>query len=751
MYTQAHAHIALLLTIAWLAPLASAAVCALAPVWTHRLSRWPAWGSLAGIAVSTVACLLARDTAEGSNKDLNATSGGGRYYELAHFGDIHLSIEYWIDPVTIAMFLLIAIVSLCVTVYASRYLDDELTEDYIDDEAPGLAEVHRPGRYSRFFAYLSFFEFAMFGLVLAGNLFQTFVFWELVGASSYLLIGFYHERPSANFAATKAFVMNRVGDAGFIVALAILLGTTGTLRLRSWDGTPGLLEWVHTHGMTPPLVLAGLGLLLASLSKSAQFPLQTWLRDAMAGPTPVSALVHSATMVAAGIYLLARCQPLLSTEVLLIAAYLGAATTLIGGAMAVVATDLKQALADSTVSQLGYMLLAVGLAAPSLGLFHLVTHAVLKALLFLSAGSVIIACHHEQRLAALGGLRRKLPWSAGLMLVGVLSISGLAIPTFGWSDEPLALAGYYSKDAILTQSLAFGQVNPQHGLLYAVPLITASLTALSMFRLWFLVFAGDPREPELFEQAHESPRAMLAPMLLLAAGTAFIAYGGLHSHLFHWLQAGSPELHTQATAYRWPDLDVFQGAQATAGQHAFAAALTGVGLAILLFGIRWIDPQEIARVSGGVTRFLNSGWQLDACYRYAVVGPVHVLAGAVRYIDERWIDAAIQVVVDRCLAAARWDRQIEEHVINDSVRGLERWTWKLSDWARRLQNGHLRHYVMWIGVSVVVLYYGVVLLTWNARGALPRPSQGVSGTNTTWAGESLARARHKDSLISGLG
>ncbi|MED5447409.1 MAG: proton-conducting transporter membrane subunit, partial [Planctomycetota bacterium] len=357
----------------------------------------------------------------------------GQLYELARFGDLRIAIDYYIDSLTLVMFTMVTLIATCIHIFAIGYMDDEREEDHVDHEvhmADG-SHLHRPGRFYRFFAYLSLFCFSMLGLVLAGNIFMVFAFWELVGICSYLLIGFYVERHSASTAANKAFIVNRVGDFGFIIGLMILVTSFGTFSFTAYNDhagphpAPGLFDMardsqggVHvdeteqdgrvvkfqqahgSHSSIPYwlMVTAGLGIFAGCIGKSAQFPLQTWLPDAMEGPTPVSALVHSATMVAAGVYLAGRFFPVFLPEVLLTIAYTGAITLFVAATIAVVATDIKRVLAYSTISQLGYMMLAIGLGGWIAGLFHLITHAFFKSLMFLASGSVIVGCHHEQEM-----------------------------------------------------------------------------------------------------------------------------------------------------------------------------------------------------------------------------------------------------------------------------------------------------------------------------------------------------------------
>ena len=429
-----------------------------------------------------------------------------------------------------------------------------------------MGYMHADPRYPLFFAYLSLFCFSMLGLIAASNVFMIFIFWELVGLCSYLLIGFWYEEKVNSDAANKAFIVNRIGDVGMLVGLGLLWTSLGTFSfqeinqgLRDQHGdlnrvvvaggdevvalinpATHLVEKNDVTGQPRQipfwmLTLAGLGVFAGCVGKSAQFPLHVWLPDAMAGPTPVSALIHAATMVAAGVYLVGRFFPLFTGDVLLYIAYTGGITLFIAATIAIVQTDFKKVLAYSTVSQLGFMMLALGVGGWAAGLFHLLTHAFFKALLFLCAGSVYHSVHTYE-MPALGGLIKKMPITGYCMLVGTLAISG--VPFF---------SGFYSKDAILAAALARVLQSPQHVLLFILPAVGAVLTAFYMFRMWFLTFAGEPRGfPSAAEavhshvhdeehaldhghgpgrnpvaHAHESPPIMTRPLLILAFFSIF--------------------------------------------------------------------------------------------------------------------------------------------------------------------------------------------------------------------------------------
>ena len=770
----------------------------------------------------------------------------GTFYTLAEFGSLRLSIDYYIDSLTILMFCMVTFIATCIHIFAVGYMADELTEDYVDHFAHTAdgKHVHRPGRFYRFFSYLSLFCFSMLGLVLAGNIFQVFVFWELVGICSFLLIGFYVERKSANVAANKAFIVNRVGDFGFIIGLMILwtwcgtfqfgdyeksvltaeivagdetaelasfedvilvlegadrglavtdFGTEGRIRLRfrgkadtkihiaaldlkghgpsvdfDKDGgihltidsnkeapttAGGLVEFLGDYGVAKPglfsmlrdhhgeltaagddvallteqhgdhwdvahdeskqrkipymlLVVAGLGVFAGCIGKSAQFPLQTWLPDAMEGPTPVSALVHSATMVAAGVYLAARFFPVFTAEVLLTIAYVGCITLFVAATIAVVATDIKRVLAYSTISQLGYMMLAIGLGGWAAGLFHLITHAFFKSLMFLCSGSVIHGCHHEQEMTKMGGLRKKMPVTAYTMLVGVIAIAGLAIPGV------IAFSGYHSKDAILATALAYTSKNSLHFLLFLVPLVTAGITAFYMFRLWFYTFTGKPRDSHVYDHCHESPSVIYAPLVVLAVLAAGCAIGGEHGHLFGMIKGSIPagvdhgiaSFDHAVTDVSLPSHHEIHEVHGTAGTAALLSAVLGMVIAFLLYCRPVVDPARIRDQMPGVYNFLVEKWQFDNLYEAMFVKPALVVGRWCVTFDRVVLDGVLHTSANLVISVSRWDRKFDEGIIDGFVNLLGTGTRRFGLSLRVFQTGRMRQYVMFIAVSVLVLF-----------------------------------------------
>src|SRR5881396_790758 len=397
-------------------------------------------------------------------------------------GDLQVDFGLRLDPISLLMLLVVTGVGGAIHVYSWGYMREDRG-------------------FSRYFAGLSLFTFSMLGIVLANNFLMLFIFWELVGLSSYLLIGHWFERPSAADAAKKAFITNRLGDFGFLLGILVVWGLAGGLNFSLIEDqlkqNPALFGSMAT--------VAGLLIFCGAVGKSAQFPLHVWLPDAMEGPTPVSALIHAATMVAAGVYMLCRVFFIFNTPALHVIAWVGAITALMAALMAIQQNDIKRILAYSTLSQLGYMAMAVGLGGPTPAMFHLATHAFFKALLFLGAGSIIIALHHEQDIWKMGGLREKMRVTFWTFLVGTLALCG--VPPF---------SGFYSKDAILAKALEQTGENPVAGwVLFIVAVSVAVLTTFYMFRLFFVAFLGEAKS-EASGHAQESPGVMLWPLRSLA-------------------------------------------------------------------------------------------------------------------------------------------------------------------------------------------------------------------------------------------
>ncbi|MDA1215019.1 MAG: proton-conducting transporter membrane subunit, partial [Planctomycetota bacterium] len=456
------------------------------------------------------------------------------------------------------------------------------------------------------------------------------------------------------------------------------------------------------------LVIAGLGIFAGCVGKSAQFPLQTWLPDAMEGPTPVSALVHSATMVAAGVYLAGRFFPMFTTDVLLVIAYTGCITLFVAATIAIVATDIKRVLAYSTISQLGYMMLAIGVGGWGAGLFHLITHAFFKSLMFLASGSVIFGCHHEQEMPKMGGLWRKMPITALTMLVGVIAIAGLAIPVTIMGAR-IAFSGYHSKDAIVATALAFTEANSMHFLLFLTPLVTAGITAFYMFRLWFYTFAGDPRDKHVYDHAHETPKVMTIPLLVLSLFAAGCAIGGEEGVLYRLLSNSEPVgvaagRMSGAGGISLPSHEAIHLVHAQAGTWALIVAVLGAFLAYVFYGARWVNPTEVGQSFPRLYRFLVEKWQFDALYDAMFVRPVRIIAGWFVVFDRVVLDGFLHAAASSVVHISKWDRRFDESIIDGFVNLMASVTFGIGRSFKKVQTGMLRQYITFIALGVLALF-----------------------------------------------
>jgi proton-translocating NADH-quinone oxidoreductase chain L len=639
-----------------------------------------------------------------------------------------IPLSVYIDNLAVIMFLMVTFIASLIHIYSIGYM-------------------HGDVRFPRFFAYLSLFCFSMLGLVASANIFMIFIFWELVGVCSYLLIGHWYEEKKNSDAANKAFITNRVGDVGMLVGLGLLWAWLGTFDIneinrslrdstgrhfnvvKAADGTAAVeLRDPETKAVLVDevsnkprqiafwaLTLAGLGVFAGCCGKSAQFPLHVWLPDAMAGPTPVSALIHAATMVAAGVYLVGRFFPLFTHDVLLYIAYTGGITLFIAASIAMVQTDYKKVLAYSTVSQLGFMMLGLGVGGWAAGLFHLLTHAFFKALLFLGAGSIYHAVHTYE-MPVLGGLRRKMPITAYTMLAATMAISG--VPFF---------SGFYSKDAILGHALFRVLEDPAHFMLFVLPVVGAIMTAFYMFRMWFLVFDGEPRgyppghgrehghghggdHGNPYDHAHESGPIMAWPLLILAVPTIMIGWPWLIVPIWE------PVLE-QMLAYGEPieAIDLASAHWIALGASLVIASL-GIGLGILYYADpAWHpfvhryrrDPRSIAARFPGLHAFLVNKWYFDELYEAALVRPTLALCGLASQFD-RWI---IDGVVNGTAFLTGLLSRLEGVFDRIAVDGLVNWTaravYVTGDWGRGIQTGKLRNYLMFLAVALVGLFAGV--------------------------------------------
>ena len=496
-----------------------------------------------------------------------------------------------IDTLTAVMLVVVTTVSSLVHLYSIGYMAED---------------PYRP----RFFAYLSFFTFAMLSLVTSDNLAQLFFGWEGVGLASYLLIGFWYHKPEANAAAIKAFIVNRIGDFGFALGIFAVFMMTGSIDFDTiFAQAPALtgktIDFFGWHA--DALTLICLMLFMGAMGKSAQFLLHTWLPDAMEGPTPVSALIHAATMVTAGVFMVARLSPLfeLSPTALTVVTVVGATTAFFAATVGLVQNDIKRIVAYSTCSQLGYMFVAMGVGAYSVGMFHLFTHAFFKALLFLGAGSVIMAMHHEQDIRNMGGLRKKIPFTYWTMVIGTLALTGFPFT-----------AGYFSKDAII--EAAFAGTNPAAAYAFALTVIAAGLTAFYSWRLIFKTFHGEPHDKQHYDGAKESPLVILIPLGVLAAGSIAAGfplkeYFAGH-HVEHFFRASIK----QSAAV----IDAIHHVPLWVALTPTAMMLLGWGVSAYFYLLRPDIPVELARQQDLLYRFLLNKWYFDEIYDFIFVRPV---------------------------------------------------------------------------------------------------------------------------------
>ncbi len=562
--------------------------------------------------------------------------------------------------------------------------------------------MHGDRRYASFFAHLCLFSFGMLGLVLSDNFLSFFACWEVMGLCSYLLIGHFSEKPSAAAACKKAFLTTRIGDVCLFLGIAILWTRLHTFRFTElWDAVPRVLA--ENGGAYPGwLVTAGLLIFGGAVGKSAQFPLHVWLPDAMEGPTPVSAMIHAATMVAAGVFLTARAFLFLSPEARIAVALVGSFTAIFAATIGICQTDIKRVLAYSTISQLGFMIAGIGVGGIAAGLFHMVTHAAFKACLFLGSGSVIHAVH-TQEMPQMGGLRRRMPITYGTMLVSTLAIAG--VPLF---------AGFYSKDAILASTLVQAM---EHGsLLHALPAIflfvAAGTTAFYMFRLIILTFHGEPRDPHKFEHAHESPWVMTVPLIVLGAlavfgGSAWILNGDVLGHHPWFLELGKG----------LPGMVVAEGEAAHLEHEAHGIAMwgsigvagAGILLAFVFYQWRRLSAAAWAERFGAVHRWVKNKYYVDEFYLATVVRFVMFLTAVQRWFDVWIVDGLVNLVGGIGRAAAALSGWFDRWVVDGAVN-LVGWLTQL--WggvARLFQTGRVQTYVAWgvagaVGAAAVVLW-----------------------------------------------
>ena len=562
-------------------------------------------------------------------------------YTWADSGTLSIELGLYLDQLTVAMLLLVTIVSSLVHIYTIGYMQGEPA-------------------YDRFFSNIALFTFSMLMLVMSDNFLQLFVFWEAVGLCSYLLIGHWYERQSARAAATKAFVVNRVGDFGFMLGILLVFVMFGSLAYQPvFDAAPkfanatvNILGSVGGSWEVSVLTLICLLLFVGAIGKSAQVPLHVWLPDAMEGPTPISALIHAATMVTAGVFMVARLSPLynLSSVAMSVVAVVGGATMVIGATIALTQTDIKRVVAYSTMSQLGYMVMACGLGGYVEGIYHLLTHGAFKALLFLGCGSVIIALHHEQDMRRMGGLKEKLPITYWTFVIGSLSLAGFPF-TSGW----------FSKDQLLVVAWMSG---PLGQVLTILGLLTALMTAFYSFRLVFVTFWGESRvDPHHADHIHEPSTTMTYPLVVLAVLSILAGYIGIPGFLQPVFASG---------------VDHHGGAATAIMIVATLCGLGGIAAAYFVYVQSPGLPERLAMQWQSLYQFSLNKWYVDEAYDKGIVNPTFQAA------DQMW---------------KRVDVAVIDGAVNGLARGVAWGGWVI----RLLQSGETQHYALAMTVGAVTI------------------------------------------------
>ncbi len=660
-----------------LAPLVGAIVLGLAGAsLQRRLGKGPVgWIACGTVALSFLVSVVALAKLVGMEPEQRYLLA--RLFPWIHVGSLKVDVAFAVDPLSAVMILVVTGIGGLIHLYATGYM-------------------HEDPAFWRFFAYLNLFTFAMLTLVLGDSLLLMFVGWEGVGFCSWGLIGFWHKELPNTTAGNKAFIVNRIGDFGFVLGIFLLFWTLdahghGTVVFRELRDHADVLEGAMLWGV-PVATLAALFLFVGATGKSAQIPLYVWLPDAMAGPTPVSALIHAATMVTAGVYMNGRLNFVfaLAPETLAVVATIGAATALLAATIALAQNDIKRVLAYSTVSQLGYMFLAMGVGAYAAGIFHLMTHAFFKACLFLGSGSVIHAMGGEQDMRKMGGLRKHLPATSTTFIVATLAIAGIP-----------PLAGFFSKDEILWQTFATG-----HKGLWAIGLLVAGLTAFYMFRQVFMVFFGECRaDHETQHHLHESPSVMTLPLWILMGGSVVAGLLWI-PHVFqpfeHWLEPVMVHHAEAATAGVGAELGLMV--------LSVAVALAGIGLAYLMYYRRSIRPETFSEALGGLPyrAVLNKYW-VDELYGLVFVRGVLALSFVTAWFDLHVIDGIVNLSAAVVRGWARLSGLFDLYVVDGLVNLVGDVTQFVGRRVRNVQTGALSTYLYVVILGVV----GGVLLYWS--------------------------------------
>ncbi len=620
--------------------------------YSHEVAHRLAWGSV-GLSFLCTIGVFADVLRTGAAHEVIA-------YQWIFGGDLTINLAYLVDPLTCAWLLVVTGVGFLIHVYSVGYM-------------------HGEDGFTRFFTYMNLFMVSMLLLVMGNNYAVLFIGWEGVGLCSYLLIGYYYDKVSAAKAASKAFVVNRIGDAGFLLAIFLVF-----INFKTLDYTK---VFAQVGQLSPDMATAiALCLLIGAVGKSAQLPLYTWLPDAMEGPTPVSALIHAATMVTAGVYMIVRNHAIfdLSPVAMNAVAVIGGTTALFAATIGLVQTDIKRVLAYSTVSQLGYMFLGCGIGAYTAAVFHVMTHAFFKALLFLSAGSVIHALSGEQDIRHMGGLAKKIPWTYRLFLIGTIAIAGLP-----------PLAGFWSKDEIMGHAFVH-----HHYVFYGMAAVGAFLTSFYMFRLTYLTFYGASRmDHHTEEHVHESPTVMIGPLMvlgLLSLIGGFLGFPPEHGWLHHFL---APVVGASAEG----EYDAGTGMVLTLMMVASGIALLGWALAHYLYSINPAAPDRWAAKAQGAYQLLLNKYWVDELYDVLFVEPTKKLGLALDWFDRVVVDGIVRAVGQMAEFGAAGSTWVEKYVVYGGLNVIGYGNHLLAKQWRQLQSGMVHHYAAIIVAGLFLL------------------------------------------------
>ena len=606
--------------------------------------------------------------------------------EAPFFGPVKIDLGIVIDNLSAAMLVVVCLISALTHLFSTKYMEGD-------------------AKYNKYFAYLGIFTFSMLGIVLTSNLLMMYIFWELVGFSSYVLIGFWYEKPGPQYAMKKAFIVNRIGDIGFFTGIMIIYVFTKTFNFTEIFAA---IEAGKLSGGW--LTAAGILVFCGAIGKSAQFPLHVWLPDAMEGPTPVSALIHAATMVAAGVYLIARTFPMMDAGALTFITYIGLITAFISATIAITQNDIKKVLAYSTVSQLGYMILALGVGAYTSGFFHLVTHASFKACLFLGSGSVIYAMHHEQDIRNMGGLKKKMPITYYTFLMATLAISGVPLTS-----------GFLSKDSILAGTMAFASLTG--GINIIVPIIgflVAALTAFYMFRLVLLTFHGEPKNKEKYDHAHESPKPMIIPLIVLAILSFFVfySYNPIDANV-GWFAKYVPAPETvvpMEQRFEYQQRETV-GAEATLFEEALHHAhypamilsllLAGAGILLAFAFYYWkkLDADKFAEMLKPLYTFSLNKWYFDEFYEGVIVRGLLGMTRLFRWFDNTIIDGVVNGVAYLTQKGSSGTGKFDNSFIDGLVNLVGSIVMFFGLLFRKIQTGKVQNYITYVLLGIIIFYF----------------------------------------------